>query len=383
VAKTRRGSEELPPDNAARIVLYDAIAGASETEDNFHALTEPELFEQVIPRLRVLVPRELHNLGQQQYFDAKLAACIDAGVLKFHPDRECALILGPTAPRIRYPDATIRDYTAGLEAARERLYADEDRLRRGGFEVRSILRSAANAKDSDRYRDLVASLREHGFLDCYPIINSNSDATVDGLARVAAAAEADVPLKAWTLPRHRDTPLQRALLALDLNAGRLQGGEVAEVHEAIAECAGRSWSEIERDLTLTRDWRRFKPKEYDARLEVDLVPFSGRVEPKVQITTDRTRVMLKSVLQEAGLPGWAWNNLRPYVAWEEARTQHSPGGNKPIFVRIDDAIKGISRMQRDRDRRGLKTDPAWEAISQWFESVHAPDGGETTVAAGT
>ncbi len=63
MAKARRGAEELPPDNTARIVLYDAMAEAAETECSFNGLTETELFDAVIPRLRILVPRELHNLG--------------------------------------------------------------------------------------------------------------------------------------------------------------------------------------------------------------------------------------------------------------------------------------------------------------------------------
>ncbi len=75
MAKARRGAEELPPDNTARIVLHDAMAAATETEYSFDGLTEAQLFDRVIPRLRVLVPRELHNLGEQRYVAAKIEAC--------------------------------------------------------------------------------------------------------------------------------------------------------------------------------------------------------------------------------------------------------------------------------------------------------------------
>jgi hypothetical protein len=359
------------------------MAESAETEHSFDGLTEAELFDRVIPRLRVLVPRELHNLGERAYVATKVAACIDAGILQLHPRREGALVLGTTVPRIRYPDASIRDYTAGLEAARERLNADENRLRRGGFDVRNVVRSPANARKSGRYRNLVESMREHGYLDYYPIVDSSSGAVVDGLARVAAAAEADVPPKKWTLPRHRDTPLHRTLLVLHLNAERLQEGEAAKVYEAIATRTGRSWLAIETDLALTREWRRVKPKDYDARFEVELVPFGDRSDPKVQVTTDGTRVMLKSVLQEAGLPGWARNDLRPYVAWEEARTQYSPGGNKPIFLRIDDAVEGIGRMQRERERRRLKVDPAWDVVRRWLQILNAGEGRRASSTAAT
>ncbi|MGH8239830.1 MAG: hypothetical protein ACREXP_22850, partial [Steroidobacteraceae bacterium] len=235
MAKARRAVEELPPDNTARIVLYDAMAEAAETEYSFDGLTESELFDRVISRLRVLVPRELHNLGEEEYVTAKIEACIGAGVLQVHPRRDAALILGTDVPRVRYPDVTIRVYTAGLEAARERLDADESRLRRAGFDVRRLVGSPADGKKSDRYRSLVNSMREHGFLDGFPIIES-SGGIIAGVARLAAAVEADVPLKKHhrvTVPPRRDPPLQLALLVLDVNAHRLAEHEVAKVRDAI------------------------------------------------------------------------------------------------------------------------------------------------------
>jgi hypothetical protein len=326
----------------------------------------------------VLVPRELHNLGESEYVATKIAACIDAGILQLHPRREAALVPGFTVPRIRYPDATIRDYNAGLEAARDRLSADENRLRRGGFDVRNIVRSPANAKKSDRYRNLVESMQEHGFLDYFPIIESSSGAVVDGVARVAAAAEADVPLKKRVLPTRRDTPLQQALLVLHLNAERLEEDEATRVYEAIATRTGRPWLSIVSDLELTQEWRRAEPKDYDAKLDVELVPFTDRSEPRVQITTDGTRVMLRSVMREAGIPEYARDYLLPYVVSEEARTQYS--GKKAIFVPIADAVEGIGRMQRDRERRRLKVSPAWEDVRRWLLSLHAGRGPSTPSA---
>jgi hypothetical protein len=207
-------------------------------------------------------------------------------------------------------------------------------------------------------------MREHGYLEYFPILESNSGAVIDGVARVAAAAEADVPVKRRTLPTRRDTPLQQALLVLHLNGDRLEEGEAEKVYEAIASRTGRTWLSVESDLALTREWRRAEPKDYDAKLDVDLVAFSAHDDPKVQVTTDGTRVMLRSVMREAGMPEYARDYLLPYVAWEEARTQYS--GKKAIFVRIADAVVGIERMQREREARKLKVDPAWEDVRAWL-----------------
>jgi hypothetical protein len=367
VARTQRRAEELPSDNTVRIVLYDAMAEA-ETEYTFDGLTEPQLFDRVIPRLRVLVPRELHNLGERHYVAAKIDACVGAGVLQPHPRRDQAFVLGPEVPRVRYPDATIRAYTAGLEAARERLDADESRLWRAGFDVRRLVASPADAKKSERYQILVSSMREHGFLDGFPITEGASG-IVDGVARLAAAVEADVPLKKHhraKLPPRRDTPLQIALLVLDVNADRLQEGEVTKVHDVIADLTGRPWLDIASDLAITQSWRRAEPKDYGATLDVQLVRFRDHDEPKVQITTDGTRVALRSLTREAGIPEWGRDHLLPHVPFEEARARSRGGGRKAIFVRIADAVSGIERMKRDRDERGLPTDPAWEEVQQWL-----------------
>jgi hypothetical protein len=349
------------------------MARVADADGAFDGLGVDELFDRVIPRFRVLMPRELHVQGEREYVAAKIDACVEAGVLQEHPRRPGLLLLGPQVPQIRYPDGAIRDYTPGLEAARERLEADENRLRRGGFDVRHIVRSPANSKKSDRYRNLVASMREHGFLDSFPVIESVSGGVIDGVARLAAAAEADVPLKKHhrvRIPTRRDTPLTNALLVLHLNADRLVEEELARVHDAIANRTGRSWIAIEGDLELTREWRRAEPKEYDAKLEVKLVPYDQQKDPKVQLTTDGTRVMLRSVMREAGVPEYRRDDLLPFVPWEEARTQYS--GKKAIFVPIADAIEGIARMQTDRARRRLKVDPAWDEIRRWLLTV-APE----------
>lgn len=387
MANARRGRpEDLPHDNTARIVLYDAMAEASESGPAFDGLTEDALFDRVIPRLRVLLPRELHNQGERAYVASKVVACVDAGVLQTHPRRPGFLLLGPAAPMVRFPDGSTHEYTPGLEAARERLDADEAKLRRGGFDVRHIVRSPANARKSDRYRNLVNSMREHGFLDFYPIIESRSGAVLDGVARIAAAAEADVPLKAKhrVQLRRRDTPLQQALLVLHLNADRLSEEDVAKVHEAIAARTSRSWMAIERDLEISREWRRAQPRDYDAKLAVEMVPYNNGSDPKVPITVDGTRVMLRPLMREAGLPEYARDDLRPYAAFETARTQHS---REAIFVRIADAIDGIERMQRDRERQGLKIKPAWDDARRWLLGLRTGDSptlhlGDATATAG-
>src|SRR2546429_4032405 len=65
--------QDLPADNAARIAIYDVLAAAyGETK----AISSDELFDGVIGRLRVLVPRELHLTGERAYVDEKVEACV-------------------------------------------------------------------------------------------------------------------------------------------------------------------------------------------------------------------------------------------------------------------------------------------------------------------
>jgi hypothetical protein len=365
----RRNQEDLPADNVARVVLYDALMDAAN-DHGFNGIARDDLIVRVIPRLRVVVPRELHIQGEAAYVQSKIDACLEAGLLQEHARQEGLLIPGTAVPRVRYPDGSVHDYTAGLEAARERLEADEGRLRQGGFDVRQIIRSPADTAKDDRYLELKASMAEFGFLDSCPITVSASGAVVDGRARQAAAVDLGIVLKKphhVKLPARRDTPLQHALLVLTLNADRLQEEQHAEVQEAIAKRAGRPWLEIERDLALTREWRLVEPREYDAKLDVVLVPFTDRSEPKVQVTTDGSRVMLRSVMREAGIPEYSREHILQYVSSEDARTQYS--GRQAIFVGADDALRGIARMQAERRERGLKVDTGWDDIHAWLQSL--------------
>src|SRR3954452_12621719 len=77
-----RGRGELPPDNAARIAIYDVMAAAGARRQ----LTEDEIFARSIPRLRVLVPRERHISGELPYVREKIRMCVQAGLLEPVPD---------------------------------------------------------------------------------------------------------------------------------------------------------------------------------------------------------------------------------------------------------------------------------------------------------
>ncbi len=68
--------QDLPPDNGSRVAIYDAIyehARATGTPE----ISDSELFERVIGRVRVLVPRELHLIGDQAYLNEKVDACLE------------------------------------------------------------------------------------------------------------------------------------------------------------------------------------------------------------------------------------------------------------------------------------------------------------------
>lgn len=375
VAKgSKQPAQELPADNAARIVVFDAMALAERDGSGAEGLSDDALYERVIGRLRMLFPRELHVIGQREYLCAKVEACVDQGVLRRDPGSPGRVRLGDETPSIRYPDGAICQYTAGLEAARERLKSDEAKLRRGNFDVRRLVRSAADDRKSDSFKALVDSMREHGFLDQFPVAVSSTGQVVDGLARVAAAAEANVPMKFHhriEIPARRDTPLHHVLLVFDANADRLSDEDRGRVRDAVENRTRRSWFDIKDDLALTREWRRVVPKKYTAMLDVELVAFSNQHEPKVQVTTDGTRIGLSSLTRQAGLPPWSRDNLEPYVAKEEARTEYS-GGRKAWFVNIAGAIVGIESMQRVRTERRLKVDSAWDDIRNWLIETFEP-----------
>src|SRR4051812_43206933 len=123
MATTRETEQkaDLPPDNASRLAIYDALSDAVSGSTE-RGVSDAELFARVIGRLRVLVPRELHLAGEQSYVGEKIAACIDRGII-WERSVNGQRLLGLTglAPLVRYPDGEVREYLPGLELARERL----------------------------------------------------------------------------------------------------------------------------------------------------------------------------------------------------------------------------------------------------------------------
>lgn len=374
-------SIELPPDNASRIAAFDAMYEIGESIGSSHGpISTDQLFRRVIGRLRILVPRELHLTGERQYFDEKVQVCIDAGLVRRVGD---GLLLTGQKPLIRYPDGDVREYHAGLQPARERLEHDDAKLRRSNFDVRDFVPSIADSKDSEDLQALVDSMREHGYLKQFPIQRGADGEIVDGRARVAAAAIVDAPVPEIRdrLPQRLDTPLQRLLLVLAVNHSRMTDEDRERVRAIVSERTGRPWSEIESDLTTTRAWRRSTPRAYTPFFEVRKVRFRPGEQPNVQVTKDPRdpKVMLRSLLEAAGLSNYKTALLRGYVVEEEARTKFS-ANRKAIFVGIADAISGIERMQRDRRSRKLKLDPQWETIKRWLAEHNRPQPARAGIA---
>lgn len=368
MAKTR--VTELPPDNGARIAIYDGmceIAGSATARQR--VVPADQLFEQVIGRLRILVPREVHLAGERPYFDEKLNACIEADIARRSGD---GVSLGEEVPFIRYPDGKIRPYTAGLQAARERLERDDAALRRPPFDVRKLVPSLADAPRSPEFKALVSSMREHGYLKQFPISHgADGKEVVDGRARIAAAEVVGVKvvgLPKKDLPSNRlDTPLHRVMLLLAVNASRMTDEARDRVRQAVSDKTGRSWAEIDADLLFTRDWRRASAHSYAALFEVEEVPFRvGEPEPSVPITTDgRLLVGIVKVVIAAGLQDWKFEKeLRPFVVEELAKTQLN--SRAVSFVEISDAITGIEDMQAHRRTNKLKLHPQWDTVRQWL-----------------
>jgi hypothetical protein len=367
MAKTK--ATDLPPDNGARIAIYDALCelgGSARAKQR--VISTDRLFDQVIGRLRILVPRELHLAGERPYFDEKLGACIDADIARRSAD---GVSLGDEVPSVRYPDGQLRPYTAGLQAARGRLEHDDAALRRAGFDVRKLVPSLADARRSPGFQTLVGSMREHGYLKQFPILRGADGEVVDGRARIAAAAAvgiAPVEMPEKDRPPNRlDTPVHRVVLVLAVNAARITEEDRRRVLEAVADKTGRQWTAIESDLLLTRDWRRAAPKSYEAFFEVEEVPFRPHEpEPTVQITTDeRVRVGMRKLIEAAGMSNYKLQEeLRGHVIEERARTQLTT--RPAIFVEISNAIEGIEKMQAHRRKKKLKLDPQWEVVKQWL-----------------
>lgn len=364
---------DLPLDNASRIAIYDAMSHALSGGRTDQSVSDAELFARVIGRLRVLVPRELHLAGEQEYVDEKVAACIKAGLIwERFANGERLLGLTGLAPLVRYPDGQLREYSPGLELARERLDRDNARLRQAGFDVRNLVPSSSDDPEGAEFQILLASMREHGFMKQFPVVRYEDDVVVDGRARLRAAAilELEVDYLKYgsdrdrTAARRRDTPLGRVLTALYSNASRLPPSVWESVHENVASVTRRSWEETAADLRLTEEWRQASPAEYSPYFDVKKLRFREQDEAKVQVTADE-KVMLRSLLEAAGLSNYKIQDLRGYVPFERARSVHS-AGRKAVFARASDLIGGIAAMQSERSTAKRKLDPEWEQIRGWL-----------------
>lgn len=364
-------NEDLPPDNASRLVIYDALCEAAGNDAP--SVTDAELFDRVIGRLRVLVPRELHLASERPYVSQKVAACVESGIVSEQSDNGRKLLtLTGRLPLVRYPDGELRDYSAGLELARERLDGDNARLRAAGFDVRAFVPSAADDPDGAPFQGLLASMREHGFMKQFPIVRYDDDVVVDGRARLRAAALLEIEVEYLKYgsdrdriaARRRDTPLSRVLLALHCNASRLPSDAPDAVYGKVAAVTRRTWQETDADLRITEAWRRSVPVEYSSHFDVRKVPYRKGDEAKIQVTADE-KVMLRSLLEAAGLSNYKIKDLRDYVSFERARSVHS-AGRKAVFARADDLIGGIAAMQGERRAAKRKLDPEWGQIRDWL-----------------
>jgi hypothetical protein len=366
---------DIPPDNASRVAIYDALHEYA-SENGELASTDDELFERVIGRLRVLVPRELHLAGERAYVEEKIRICVEVGLVSMSADNG-RMLLAPTGkpPRVLYPDGEVRDYTPGLELARERLDGDNARLRTAGFDVRRFLPSVADDPDGPAFQGLLASMREHGFLKQFSLVRYDDDVVVDGRARLRAAALLGLDVeylkygseREQKVARRRDTPLNRVLIAVHGNLGRLSPDAVHTVYEQVSTVTHRAWDETALDLALTDVWRRSNAPEYSPVFDVKKLPFRDGDEAKIQVTPDN-KVMLRSLVEAGGLSNYKIKILHEYVPSERARTAQS-GGPKAVFARAEDLISGIAQMQQERRATKLKVDPEWEQIRCWLVST--------------
>jgi hypothetical protein len=372
----------LPPDNVARLAIYDVVHEATKGETEA-GLTDTELFDRVIGRLRFLVPRELHLAGERSFVEQKVSACIEMGILAEDLEHGRRLRLTGSAPTIRYPDGELRDYVAGLEPALERLDADNSRLRSAGFDVRALAPSAADDRDGARFQALLKSMREHGFMKRFPLVSYEQGIVIDGRARLQAARELGMEPEYLRYAserdrkdaERRDTPLGRVLEALDANAGRLSEDVVEAVHAGVSAVTRRKWDRTDEDLRLTAQWRLAKPPVYSPFFEVEKLAYRAGDEAKVQSTADE-KVMLRSLLEAASLSNYKIKELRDFVPFERARTSHS-AGRKAIFARASDLVEGIAAMQSERRATKLKVDPEWEQIRRWLLETFGTGEGDS------
>lgn len=370
--------QDLPTDNGTRIAIYDAMYEAQQQSsangEHFEGLTEPELFTRVVGRLRVLVPRELHVAGEKEYLNAKLEVCLEAGILAERAGATGRLLtLTGRPPNVRMPSGEVIEYPAGLELARERLDRDNERLRAGHFDVRRYLPSIAYDPLGKPFQALLASMREHGFLRQFSIVKYDDGVIVDGLARSKAAEMVGInvsyarfgSVEERKAARQRDTPLARILIAVDSNAARLAEDVIPAVQEAVSGVTRRSWAQTAADLAFTRQWRQSTGSGYTSVFEVTRLPYRPGDEPKIQVDPEG-RIMLRSLVQAAGLASYKINDLGPYVPFEQARTALS--GRSALFARAGDLVSGIATMEADRRAKKQKRYPEWAQIREWIIS---------------
>jgi hypothetical protein len=379
VAQTEK-AVDLPADNASRLSIFDVFHEDLDPGGP-RPLTESEVFDRVIGRLRVLVPRELHLAGEAEYVHSKLEACAEAGLISMGSlEGESILALTGQGPLVLYPDGELRDYTPGLELARERLDGDNARLRAAGFDVRLLIPSRADEPHGPEFQALLSSMREHGFLRQFWIAALTDDVIVDGRARKRAAEILDLEVeyvqyrsdRERTAARRRDTPLNRVMLAIQGNLSRLSADTIQAVHEAVSKVTRRAWEETAKDLELTAEWRRSMPAEYSPHFDVKKLPFraGAEAEAKIQVTADN-KVMVRSLIEAAGLSNYKLDLLKDYVPFERARSVHS-AGRKAVFARAEDLISGIATMQQERRTAKRKIDPEWDKIRDWLITTFAP-----------
>jgi hypothetical protein len=272
---------------------------------------------------------------------------------------------------IRYPDDSIRRYSAGLTAARERLEAVNSALRDRQFDVTKHL--PHHKPSSAEFKALVRSMEEHGFLKQFAIYRFGDETYVDGVARVAAANKAGVDPK-WlelkkqdpeaTRMRRRDTPLNRVLLALDANATRLTDEQRKHALDAAAAVAGRTWDEIDAALDLTRAWRRAVARSYTPMFDVCEIQFDGDGARKIQVTSDH-KVHVTSLLRASGLAKHKFDTeLKDRVPFEMARVKG--GGPAAVFVHVADMAEELEAMIAERRALGRKVSPEWEVSLAWL-----------------
>jgi hypothetical protein len=234
--------------------------------------------------------------------------------------------------------------------------------------VRKIIPSIADKPKAQEFQALLASMREHGFMSQFPIVEYDDGAVVDGVARRQAAAVLKLNVeyvKDRAAATRRDTPLNRVLIAVDSNAGRLAGEVIDSVYENVAKITRRSWDETAADLALSAEWRRSVPVQYYPWFEVTKLPYRDGDEPQIQVTPDN-KVMVRSLVEAGGLAAYKIDKqLSGYVPLEKARSKYSTGP-KAQFARAEDLITGIDAMVQERRGTRRKADPEWDQIHDWL-----------------